>query len=155
MVGDLKLSFVDYGQADITVDGRDAVQDEGLETAVIISLFTDSRVTDDDKKEISESITNRGGWWGNELTNDNIGCKAWLLTRSKLTNETMNKFQEYFTASLQWMVTDLIITSAVVTVYREGDGMNLLVQLKKPNNKDIDYRYFYNWQNQILMRSGS
>lgn len=66
--------------------------DDGLMTAVIISLFTDARAHDDDPlpDERVGVSSDRRGWWGDclpdaqgEQTLESIGSRLWLLWREK------------------------------------------------------------------------
>lgn len=78
----------------LSIKDGDLEGDEGLETAVVISLFTDQRVSDD---ELPVEETSKRGWWADalsEIDQDKIGSKLWLLDRSKRTAETLRKFSD-------------------------------------------------------------
>ena len=70
-----------------------------LETAVLISLFTDARAADDDR--LPGAADDRRGWWGGPL-----GSRLWLLVREKATNETRLRAEDYCREALAWMRTD-------------------------------------------------
>src|SRR5687767_5037389 len=81
--------------ADIQLDGPDLLSGEDLETAIILSLFTDRRAKADD---ILDDPNDKRGWWGDtysEIANDKIGSRLWLLSRAKITNTTLNRAREY------------------------------------------------------------
>ena len=96
---------------------------EPLVRAVIISLFTWRRANKDDELPNGD----RQGWWGDtypDVNNDQIGSRLWLLTRAKLTTETVNRAKEYAEESLKWLIDD---TAAVgVDVYAERQGIERL-----------------------------
>ena len=72
----------DIGAGDLCVVGADLLADDGLETAVLLSLFSDRRAREE---EIPPGQTWRRGWWGDLLADDQdqIGSKLWLLEREK------------------------------------------------------------------------
>ena len=109
-------------QADWEIDpsAGDLLADDGLKSAVIISLFTDRLAAPDDV--LPDGGTDRRGWWGDlpadgsALTegSDLIGSKLWLLARAKATPETALLAQSYCLEALDWMLTDGV--AATVTV---------------------------------------
>lgn len=96
------------GRADISLAGPDLLLDQGLRTAVIISLFTDRPALPGDA--IPDGTTNRRGWWGNLPTAATpdvpkpilIGSRLWLLDRALQTMETLRAAESYALESLQW-----------------------------------------------------
>ncbi len=84
MNGDIALHWNTLHASIVLNDADDDFEtDAGLETAVIISLFTDRRAGEND--ELPATETDRRGWWGNTLqdADDEIGSKLWLLCREK------------------------------------------------------------------------
>jgi phage gp46-like protein len=95
--------------ADIGFDAGALLLDDGLRTAVIISLFTDARAAKDDP--LPEPNTDRRGWWGDVLspvTGWEIGSKLWLLSREKQLPSVLNRARDYAAAALAWMIADQI-----------------------------------------------
>lgn len=91
---------------DIKVGDYDLLPDDGAETATFISLFTNQRVTNEEKPFFSNT---KYGWWGDllsEIEGDQIGSKLWTLEREKTTTETQEKFINYTEECLQWMIDD-------------------------------------------------
>ncbi len=88
-----------------------------LRSAVIMSLFTDSRVTEDEVPEITE----RRGYWGDiDLDGgDSLGSKLWLHRRSKLTTDVANQVRDEAQAALDWLVEDNHVSELVVIVERQ------------------------------------
>ena len=76
------------GAGDICVVGADLQAEAGLDTAILISLFTDARVRDE---ELPPGHTWRRGWWGDDVEDepDSTGSKLWTLRRSKATLEVL------------------------------------------------------------------
>src|SRR5688572_23031344 len=103
----------DY-EFDLTFRLGDFKADEGLETAVLISLLTDRRC---EPEELPDPETDRRGWWGDlfaDVEADQIGSKLWLLDRTKQSQETLNAAQEYAEDSLEWLLEDGVAASVTV-----------------------------------------
>lgn len=104
---------------------------DSLSRAVVISLFTWQRASQSDEVDNDQ----RMGWWGDtfaENKGDKIGSKLWLLLRQKITEETLNRAQEYAYESLKWLIDDGICSDITVDVERDEDDpnrINLDVQL--------------------------
>ena len=104
---------------------------DSLSRAVVISLFTWQRASQTDEVDNDQ----RMGWWGDtfaENKGDKIGSKLWLLLRQKITEETLNRAQEYAYESLKWLIDDGICSDITVSVERDEDDpnrINLDVQL--------------------------
>lgn len=93
---------VDYALAALGLE-----LDDSLETAVIMSLFTDRRAEDDDRLPFGES--DRRGWWGDayaDVPSRKIGSRLWLLEREKQLPEVLVRAREYALEALQWLVDD-------------------------------------------------
>ena len=98
--------------ADMAVADGDLAVDDGLRTAVIISLLTDKRAPDD--AVIPDGSGDRRGWWGDlpldapdaPPAGDHIGSWLWLLAREKQLPETARRAEAYARDALQWMIDD-------------------------------------------------
>lgn len=73
-----------------------------IETAVLVSLFTDARANDDDV--LPPGQTDRRGWWGNLLDSQPIGSRLWLLRRAKREPETLRLARDYIREALAWLI---------------------------------------------------
>lgn len=138
---------------DLAIEGGQLVTDDGLRTAIMISLFTDARAADDDA--LPEADADRRGWWGNAFPidaadqADELGSKLWLLERSKATAEALRQAEEWARAALQWIVRDRIAAGVDVQVERQDDGptprLALAVILDRPNGPARS-RYDFVWE---------
>ena len=110
---------------------------DSLSRAVVISLFTWQRASQSDEVDNDQ----RMGWWGDtfaENKGDKIGSKLWLLLRQKITDETINRAQEYAFDALKWLIDDGICSDITVNVERDEDDpnhINLSVLLTTPTNQ--------------------
>jgi phage gp46-like protein len=122
MASDIKIQFDELTQEfDFSYNNGDLVREEGLETAVLISLFTDRRANEDDE------LINQGqyrGWWGDLLSEDDqIGSRLWLI-RQKATQQNVNLAKEYIIEALQWMIDDRVVAKIDVETEAQGPAEN-------------------------------
>ena len=118
---DIKLVYVpEFMEWDISFEEGDLVRDLGLETSVLLSLFSDRRASVDDHVD---DITDLRGWWGDIITQGTplIGSKLWLLQRQKTTNEVLGRAKQYIEEALEWMIDDGVCKDITVTTERVGD----------------------------------
>lgn len=91
--------------------GLDVSRD--LETAVILSLFTDARAGPDDK--LPQGSDARGWWadWQGEEIHGvaRVGSRLWLLAREKQTEEVRLRAEFYAREALQWLLDQKVADS--------------------------------------------
>lgn len=145
---DIALKPIGVGQQfDIAAGATDLVLDDGLETAVMVSLFTDQRASTDDLKRAGE--TDPRGWWGDIGDPDGvqIGSLLWLLSRQKITAEVIARAREYCSKALQWMIDDGIAASVSVETERAGlHQISIGITITKPDNSGLRYSYLWDGQ---------
>ncbi|MEO6217770.1 MAG: phage GP46 family protein [Sphingomonas sp.] len=127
--------------ADIAIEGGSLATDDGLRTAIIISLFTDRRARADDV--LPSPGADRRGWWGdcfNADPNDRIGSRLWLLEREKLIAETALKARDMCIEALAWLIEDGVAstvdveTSIVPVSGRDATGGLLInISISRPD----------------------
>lgn len=138
---------------DIAYGLGDLASDEGLETAVLLSLFTDRRVLDE---ELAPGETDKRGWWGDqiaEVPQDLIGSKLWLLDRAAANPETRNRAEAYAKEALQWLLDDGVAASLNVaaTLVDRNARIDIAVEIVRPMEKNIFYyRFQLVWDGQLL-----
>ena len=125
------------GLFDFEIENHQVVLDDGFDTLIYNSLFTDRRASD---LEVSDS-KGRRGWPGdlNEATGRKIGSLLWLLEQSRLTQNTLNRAKDYAEKALQWMIEDEYCSSINInTSIVPGSGMQLDITItsKIGNIKD-------------------
>lgn len=125
----------DQVKADIALSGGDLLADNGLATAVIISLCSDARAEFSD--ELPAGVTERRGWWGGDK---DFGSKLWLLTREKTTARTAARAREYVQKALQWLIDDGIAQSVEVTAeILNPYTLAVSASISRGSNKKYDY----------------
>lgn len=127
----------------IVTNAPDVIDD--LPRSVIISLFTWRRANPDDDLP----GTNKYGWWGDtypQITGDRIGSRLWLLSRAKLTDETILKAQEYAEEALQWLVDDGVAAAVQVQVERQSlDTLALGIIITRGDKSLLNIRFANVW----------
>ena len=144
-MSDIRLDTQDGLSFDITMESNDLKLDDSLKTAVIISLFTDRRVTVD---ELPDGENDRRGWWADALNGDRdqIGSKLWTLKREKITQDLLDRAKKYCEEALQWLIDDQIAQSVTVFVERAGlYQISIAMEIKRPHDDRIKYRYGFIW----------
>ena len=112
--------------------------EDTLATAVIVSLWTDARATDDDALPMGQ--TNRRGWVGDAFMppvdagarvpgsagRDAWGSRLWLLRFGKATADVLERARFYAAEALDWLVRDGIAARVDVAVQWVGDRADRL-----------------------------
>jgi len=122
--GDIKINLVDPAGFDIEITDGDFSQDDGILTAILISLFTDRQASTDDP--LPGNNSDRRGWWADELFSEPIGSKLWLLERAKLTENNIALFTQYAEDALKWMVNRKLCSKVTITVSRDSSNLEKL-----------------------------
>jgi phage gp46-like protein len=152
-IRDVKLAHLKgqngmLGIFDSRLDFRDFQADETLETAVIISLFTDRRADFTEPLPFNETF--RRGWWGDsyaEIQGDQIGSHLWLLQREKITQDTLNRAKEYSLEALAWLTEDGIAESVQVNtawINKIQGIMSIEVFIQRLNGTQERYNLLWN-----------
>lgn len=130
--------------------GADLALDEGLESAVTVSLFTDRLALPTDV--IPDGTQDRRGHWSDSylaVVDDKEGSRLWLLSREKVMDEVLRRGEDYAREALAWMVEDGVAKSITPTAWTTGKGdFNLRVRIEKPDGNAVEYAYLDLWRNQ-------
>lgn len=141
-------TFWQDGAGHWQVSGPGLAEDDGLSTAICISLFTDRRADPDDV--LPDNSDDRRGWWGDafpDVAGDLIGSRLWLLSREKQLQEALDRAREYAEEALAWMVEDGVADQVIVTAEKAREGMiGLTVQVYRPTGTPARYRYEHFWK---------
>lgn len=112
--------------------------EDTLQTAIIISLFTDRRATPDDRLPLREQ--DRRGWVGDAFAlpsatrgQDEWGSALWLVYISKVTSEVLEQARFAAQEALDWLVRDEIASRVVVTAQWVGDRLAVRPTIYQPD----------------------
>lgn len=162
---DIGLAFnSDLFEFDLVLEqntqGYDLQGDNGLLTAVIISLFTDRRANADDELPDLRpgdpcSHADLRGWWGDHIfeedARDLMGSRLWLLSREKDLDVVVARAEEYATEALRWLVHDRWVETVTATAERAQKGyLGIGVQATPPPGSNLlprDWNFLYDYQN--------
>jgi phage gp46-like protein len=156
------------GAFDIALDGPDLLMDDGLETAVIVSLFTNRRADPDDVLPDEPSSTgrrsgDRQGWWGDWYSDDALaafragvgtlqpptdrcGSRRWLLAREKQTGDVLQRVVDYDKEALQWMIDDGVAAAVdVLASYPARGVLREEITITRPDGTAANYQFDTQW----------
>lgn len=154
-MADAAMEMTENGGA-LLLSGFDLERDDGLQTAVIISLFTDRRASPE-QIPVELPQDDLRGYWGdiaNATPSDQTGSLLWLLAREKQLPQILGRAQQYCREALAWMVEDLVATRVEVTAEFVAQGwMLILVDIFRPTGSPVRYRFNYEWAAQAAKRS--
>lgn len=134
--------FADSGFAGWQEADHDLVSGNDIETAVLISLFSDRLANEDDATDDGD----RRGWWGDTGEDVLLGSRLWLLNRSPLTRAVARKAEIYAEEALAWLVSDGVL-SAVSASSRIlwPDRLYLTISLSRPGGSKQEYKFEWLW----------
>ena len=120
----------DTQEADLVRNGGSIQFDEGMESAVVLSLFTDARSQDGDDP------ANEKGWWGDieaEVEDDVIGSRLWLVGRFKTEQAAEDATEIFAQDALQWMIDDGVAQTVIATAFRNGKSdLCVRIEITRP-----------------------
>lgn len=142
---DIALQWLtDHG--DLALDGADLATDDGLHTAVMLSLFLDRRADADDGIELGQDPR---GWWGDtfaDVQGDQVGSKLWLLAREKQLPSVATRARQYAIDALAWLIDDGIAEAVDVQAEWVRRGLlGLFVSISRPSKPPFNRQYQYVW----------
>ena len=111
-------------------------EDDGLRTAVLLSLFLDRRAGTQDPLP-DAGTPDRRGWVGDALAavpGDRIGSRLWLLRRAKASEATRLRAEAMAREALAWLVQDGVAERIAVQAELQGsppDRIALAVTLHR------------------------
>ncbi|MDH0337591.1 phage GP46 family protein [Metapseudomonas otitidis] len=136
-------------EADLAIEGGDLVLEEGLQTAAVISLFSDRRARLDDVLPADDG--DRRGWVGDawpRVDGDQIGSRLWLLNREKDVPETLRRAREYARESLAWLIEDGIGASLDVQASVPIRGvLRLELTVNRRDGSTLNHQFDTLWEN--------
>lgn len=145
---DIRTIFIDMEHgADWLLSGGLLDEDDGLVTAVMLSLFSDARASDDEP--LPPGQTERRGWWADalaEVDGDSFGSLLWLMQVRKQLPSALVEAKLVLEASLDWMVADGLAASVEVETFIPRDEvLGALVRIYKPDGSVLPIRFETLW----------
>jgi phage gp46-like protein len=141
-MSDVRTVFRDWA-GDWLISGPQLAEDDGLESAVVMSLFTD-RLAEGD------SGGPRRGWWGDtyaDVPGDQIGSRLWLLAREKQLPAVLVRVEDYATEALQWLIDDGVAAAVDAQASFPGRGLlGVLITVSRRDGTRTALRFQWTWQ---------
>lgn len=144
---DVRLLF--DGQAldgDVLLASGDLVEENSLQTALLLSLFTDRRATPEQLQRFGGD--NPRGWWGDAdatVPGDAFGSHLWLLEREIELQETLNRAREYGEQAVEWIIEDGLAESIAVVAAYPQRGV-LALQVTPERARGTRERFAFVWE---------
>jgi phage gp46-like protein len=139
------------GSMDLAIDedADDVTTDEGLRTAVLLSLFTDRRAEDGDP--LPDGGDDRRGWWADALNadGDRMGMRLWLRDRGKALPDVASDVQRDAPEALRWLVEDGVAQSVDVSADVRGGILLITVNITRPGRDVVTFRFDYVWNAEV------
>ncbi|CFV26491.1 GP46 family protein [Yersinia enterocolitica] len=123
--------------------GGGLLDGDDLETAILISLFTDRLARSDDAIDGDD----RRGWWGDTGSEYPIGSRLWLLRREKLTTKVALKAEDYANEALAWLVDDGVVTAISTNAQIVfPNRINLIINHQQPAKAQASVKFSWVWE---------
>ncbi|CAN5788783.1 phage GP46 family protein [soil metagenome] len=134
----------DFGRGDWSLSGAMLQAGNDLETAILISLFTDREASPDDV--IPDGTNDPRGWIGDADQDYKIGSRLWLLDRAKQDRATLQRANDYINEALQWLIDDGVVARfEVLTEWTKSTLLGAKVVAYK-NNGPVPMNFSWVWK---------
>src|SRR4051812_48708336 len=143
--GDIRI-FWDNTEAigDWALAEGDVQTGQDLETACLVSLFSDALATPD--FEPTDGTTDRRGWWADIYDTRPLGSNLWQLDRAKKTRATLGLARAWALDCLRWLVTDGVAKELECnTMWITPTMLGIAVAIIKPDGSVSRFRFGWVW----------
>lgn len=139
-----------YGTGDWVLAAGDIQTGQDLETACLVSLFTDKLATADFTP--TDGTSDRRGWWADPYNDQPLGSNLWQLERAKKTRDTLGLARRYAQDALQWLVTDGVASAVDVDTRWLGAAvgsttLGIAVAITRPDGSLTRFVFGWAWSN--------
>lgn len=147
-MGDIRIVWAPGGfSGDWAMSGPDLDRGDDLATAILVSLFTHQRASDD--YVIPDAIEDRRGWWADSFEPPAypIGSRLWQFYRATRTEETLNDVRDVCAGALQWLIDDQVAeTVDVTTQFRGRSGIAIGIVVRQPAQVPARFAFVWNME---------
>ena len=141
---------INGGNLSRNADGS-LLEDDGLATAVYVSLFTDARALPDD--DVPEGASRRGCWADafDEDPSAVRGSRLWLLQNATLTAQNLRRAEAYANEALQWMVSERVARSVSTSAVRTGlESARMATTVMRSTDQASPYQLIWELHNAMV-----
>jgi phage gp46-like protein len=130
---------------------------QDLETACLVSLFTDRLATPDFVP--TDGTSDRRGWWADPYNDQPLGSNLWQLERAKKTRDTLGLARRYAQDALQWLITDGVAKDVIVNTSWIGrspgsTALGIAIAIVKPDGSLTRFTFGWAWQDLASLAFG-
>ncbi|HET6609011.1 MAG TPA: phage GP46 family protein [Rhodopila sp.] len=128
------------GRGDWSVAIDDLDTSDTLQTAALLSLFTDKRAPD----SLKIYSTDRRGWWGDTYGDRPLGSLLWTLERAIKSDgvEVLRRAEGYCSDALQWLIDDGVVASISVTAsWFSQTNLGVYIAITQPDGTVTKYTW--------------
>jgi phage gp46-like protein len=145
--GDILIQWDNtQAQGDWVLAQGDLQTGQDLETACLVSLFSDALATPDFVP--TDGTTDRRGWWGDYYGTRPLGSNLWQLDRAKTTRANLGLAQSTVQECLQWLIDDGIAARIIVnTQYVTRAMMGIAIAITRPDGTQTRFMFGWAWDN--------
>lgn len=137
----------DWGLAD-----GDLVTGQDLETACLVSLFSDRLATPDFTP--TDGTSDRRGWWADYYEERPLGTNLWQLERAKKTRDTLGLARRWTLDTLQWLIDDGVAREVLCnTRWITATMLGIAIAIIKPDGSETRFTFGWAWENLATLRS--
>ena len=140
---------------DWTLADGDLQTGQDLETACLVSLFTDKLASPDFVP--TDGSSDRRGWWADPYLDAPLGSNLWQLERAKKTRDTLALARRYALDALRWLVDDGVAKDVVCnTSWLGGGGSTMLgigIAIIKPDGTLTRFTFGWAWDGLAALAS--
>lgn len=124
--------------------GKSLASGHDLETAVIISLFSDAAAKLDDV--IPDGSEDPRGWWGDVDPKYKLGSRLWMLYRAKKLPDTLARAKDYTAEAVKWMLDDgVVVRFDITTEWTRKMMLGILVVAFKRDGSNVALNFSWAW----------
>jgi phage gp46-like protein len=138
----------------VLADG-DLQTGQDLETACLVSLFTDRLATPDFTP--TDGTSDRRGWWGDPYLDAPLGSNLWQLERARKTRDTLAIARRYAEDALGWLIDDGVAKQVIVNTSWLGTSatpiLGIGVAIVKPDGSMTRFLFGWAWQGLAVLPS--
>ena len=115
-----------------------------LETAIIVSLWSDAVADPGDILPVNTNNDPRGVWFDAFQAPDITGSKLWQILNRIRNQQTLNDAQDFAQKALQWMIDDGVASAVSVTPSFYGSaGVGLVTKITQPDGTVSVFSYVW------------
>ena len=117
---------------------------QDLETACLVSLFSDMLATPDFTP--TDGTTDRRGWWADPYNEEPLGSHIWQLERAKKTRTTLGDARRYTLDALHWLIEDGVAKQIFCnTMWLSSTMLGIAVAIIKPDGTQTRFMFGWAW----------